>query len=184
MAPSGKSSAAVGRVVPAKKSRKGKKSAAADDEMWALLDAAGLGHDVGFMMRIAQLALLEYVAPRLKDLDVTSSQRTIMRLIDAQPAMTQQRIADALRIKRANLTPLINELVALGLVSRESSAESRRAYAVHLTAKGKRSLKSTDKAISGWHCGDEELLDKAEQEQLIRLLKKIAAGRSSPGDTD
>jgi DNA-binding MarR family transcriptional regulator len=171
-----KSSLTARRGHPGKGRRRARPSAS-NKEIWALLDEAGLGHDVGFMMRIAQLAFLDRVPLSTKGSDLTASQRTIMRVIDARPALTQQRIADALRIKRANLTPLINELVALGLVSRESSEQSRRAYAVHLTAKGKRALKNACKALPGRDCCADDLLDDAEQKELLRLLRKMAGGQ-------
>jgi DNA-binding MarR family transcriptional regulator len=158
---------------------KGQDTSVADEDVWALLDEAGLGQDVGFMMRTAQLALQEHVLPRLRDLDLTVSQRTIMRLIDARPASRQQQIADALRIKRANLTPLINELVGLGLVARRSSTQGKRANAVHLTVKGKRSLEASSAALQARCCDLEEMLTRTERDQLLRLLRKIVRHLSS-----
>jgi DNA-binding MarR family transcriptional regulator len=179
MAPPVKSPAAT-RARRTGAGRKASYVPAEDADLWALLDEAGLGHDIGFMMRLAQLALIDYALPKNAGLDLTSSQRIIMRLVSARPGMTQQRIADALRIKRANLTPLLNELEAQGLVVRKPSAQSRRAFALQLTAKGERSLARVAKSIPEQGRCLSGILRRYEEEELLRLLRKIAIARPAP----
>src|SRR5579862_6014590 len=115
--------------------------AIADEGAWALLDKVGISSDVGFMMRMAQLALVERIFSLRNGLDLALSQMTILQIIYARPASTQQHIADAMRINKTNFTPLINELAAKGLVSRRRSALNRKARALYLTRKGERSLR-------------------------------------------
>src|SRR5579862_3186733 len=146
----------------------------ADEETWALLDESGLSQQVGFMMRMAQLALLEFVFSKQFGLDLPISQMTILRLIHTRSGLTQKRIADAMRIKTANLTPLINELEANGLVSRRNSATNRRAYALYLTRKGESSLKKTKKIMADQMSIMADILDPDERKRLIKLLRKIA----------
>jgi DNA-binding MarR family transcriptional regulator len=132
-----------------------------------------MSDNVIFMIRRAQLALHEFVFSKQKDLDLPLSQMTILRLIHTRPGLTQQRIADAMRIKKANLTPLINELVAEGLVARRHSAANRKAYALHLTGKGERSLKKTKKIVAKQMCAMADILDGDERDRLIQSLRKI-----------
>jgi DNA-binding MarR family transcriptional regulator len=47
-------------------------------------------------------------------------------------------VGRSLGIKRANMVALINELVEGGLLDRRVSTEDRRAFALRLTAKGRR----------------------------------------------
>jgi len=145
----------------------------ADGDMWSLLDESGLSGQISFMMRLAQLALLEHVFPKQKSIDLSFSQLTILRLIHTRPELTQQRIADAMRIKKTNLTPLINELVADGLVTRKNSVSNRKAYALHLTRKGEQSLKKAKTDLARQLSFIDDLLEPEESERLVRLLRKI-----------
>ena len=147
-----------------------------DKERWALLDDAGLSTQISFMMRLAQLALLEHVFSEQKNIDLSFSQLTIMRLIHTRPELTQQRIADAMRIKKTNLTPLINELAADGLVSRKSAATNRKAYALHLTRKGQRALDKAMEKLGAQMNPMTDIIDPEERAQLISTLRKIVLG--------
>jgi DNA-binding MarR family transcriptional regulator len=146
---------------------------AADEEMWALLDESGLSDHISFMMRLAQLALLEHVFSKQNSIDLSFSQLTILRLIHTRPELTQQRIADAMRIKKANLTPLVNELVTAGLVTRKNAVTNRKAYALHLTRKGDRALSKATGKLATQLNPMTAILNPNEREQLLRSLRKI-----------
>jgi DNA-binding MarR family transcriptional regulator len=147
--------------------------AEADDGEWTLLDEVGFSRQIGFMLRLAQLAMQEYVFSG-PDLGLTHSQMVILRLIGARPALTQQRIANALRINKANLTPLIDELVAQGLVVRKNSAAHPRAYALFLTPKGELSAKKAKAIVSRHMSVMDEILDQNERDQFVKTLRKLA----------
>lgn len=151
----------------------------AGGEIWALLEATGLWEEIGFLMRLAQLVLLDYVLPKLRKFNLSPGTMTILRVIRAQPGLTQQRIADALRIKKANLTPVIQELVAAGLVSRRNSGSGKRAYALFLTAKGNRAFQGAYDTVFGARPSSADNLTHNERQALIRLLQKIVRGARS-----
>ncbi len=72
----------------------------------------------------------------------------------------------------------IDELEELGLAERRRHPSDRRKHAVHLTAKGKRTLNRAREAASGMA---EELLaplSERERETLRRLLRKLAGVES------
>jgi DNA-binding MarR family transcriptional regulator len=146
---------------------------AADEEIWSLLDEAGVSQHISFMMRLAQMALLEQAFSKQKSIELSFSQLIILRLIHTRPGLTQQRIADAMRIKKTNLTPLVNGLVADGFVTRRNSPLNRKAYALHLTRKGDQSFKKATKIVSDQICSEDHVLNTEEQDQLIRSLRKI-----------
>lgn len=148
----------------------------ADDAVWSILKDAGLWDEIGFLMRLAQLALLDYAAPKVKRFGLSIGTVTILRVIRARPGLTQQRIADTLRINKANLTPVIQELVADGFVSRKNSGSNKRAYALFLTAKGRRAFEGADAAIFGEWCAAPDNLTDEERQKLVRLLRKIVRG--------
>jgi DNA-binding MarR family transcriptional regulator len=156
----------------------------ADEEMWALLDESGLSGQISFMMRLAQLALLEHVFSKQKHIDLSFSQLTILRLIDTRPGLTQQRIADAMRIKKANLTPLINELDADGLVSRKNAVTNRKAYALYLTRKGERALNKAKANLAAQLNPVTDILSHNDRAQLVGLLRKIVLELPPPSSLE
>ena len=142
-------------------------------ELRAILEDAGLASEVGFLMRLAQSMLLDFATPRLQSLNLTPGQMTVLRVIRSRPGMTQQRIADALRMQRANLTSLINELEAQGLVIRKMSPERRRAHALYLTPKGERTVQRMLKIVFDDRSACIERLEPEEKALLTRLLQKV-----------
>jgi DNA-binding MarR family transcriptional regulator len=145
----------------------------AGDDVWAILEAAGLWQEIGFLMRLAQLVFLEYAVPKLRRFNLSPGTMTILQVIRAQPGLTQQRIADTLRIKKANLTPVIQDLVGQGLIARKNSGSGKRAYALFLTAKGTRAFQGAKEALFGASYGCADNLTQNERQTLTRLLQKI-----------
>ena len=141
--------------------------------MWDLLDESGLSGHISFMMRLAQLSLMEHVFSRQKSIGLSFSQMTILRLIHTRPELPQQRIADAMRIKKTNLTPLINELVENGLVTRKNSALNRKAYALYLTRKGEQALVRAVKKLAAQVNPMSDILSPDDRVHLIRSLRQI-----------
>jgi DNA-binding MarR family transcriptional regulator len=77
-------------------------------------------------------------------------------------------------IDPSSMVALIDELEERGLAERRQHSSDRRKHAVHLTAKGKRTLGRARGAAVAYA---EELLaplDATERETLRRLLRKLA----------
>lgn len=144
------------------------------EDSWSLLDEARLSRELGFVMRMAQLVLFEDLSTRLGGVKLTLSQFSVMRLIRARPGLTQQRIGDALRIKKPNLVTLLDTLELRGLVSRASSATDRRAYALFLTPKGERTLTKAMEGVAAHLKLIHTLLDADDLERVIAVLRTIA----------
>lgn len=104
-------------------------------------------------------------AQAFKPFGVTPPQGFLLRLVLAQPGMSQHEIATALTISRPTATRLIDGLEALGLLERRQAEHDARHWAVHPTAKG-RALQEALTAASGavtrriqQHVGKENFLD-------------------------
>lgn len=98
----------------------------------------------------------------------------VMRLIAADPGLTQQELAERSLIDPSSMVAVVDELEELGYAERQTHPGDRRKHAVHLTADGKRMLKraqavaiETTKEVLG-------PLDADEVEELRRLLRKLA----------
>jgi DNA-binding MarR family transcriptional regulator len=100
-----------------------------------------------------------------KPLGVTPPQGFLLRLVLAQPGMSQHEIATELTISRPTATRLIDGLQALGLLERREAEHDARHWSVYPTAKG-RAMQDALNTASGavtrriqQHVGKENFLD-------------------------
>jgi len=59
-----------------------------------------------------------------------------LSLIVDNPGLRQSQLGEVLAIERPNLVNIVEDLTSAGLVTRETSPQDRRAYALHPTEKG------------------------------------------------
>jgi DNA-binding MarR family transcriptional regulator len=97
-------------------------------------------------------------------------------LASAEAPLTQTDIAGKLMTDKANVSGLLNSMQAAGLVERRPVEGDRRSNHVVLTAKGRRLAaeagEAYDKKVRVAMAG----LTNAEQEQLVRLTRKVREG--------
>ena len=99
----------------------------------------------------------------------------VLRTIAAQPGTAQNELVARSMIDPSTMVKVIDELEALGFAERRVDPDDRRKRAVHLTAKGKRTLaRARDVAQK---TADDVFgpLDEAERETLRLLLRKLVA---------
>jgi DNA-binding MarR family transcriptional regulator len=113
-------------------------------------------------------------AERIAALDLTPPQTGLIRLVAAEPGLSQQAIATRLGMPASRLVALVDGLDERGLVERRRNPEDRRLYALHLTEAGRALLgriavvgKAHDEAITA-------ALDADERATLQALLERIA----------
>ena len=99
----------------------------------------------------------------------------ILSIVANNPGANQGSVGRALGIQRANMVALINDLVDRGLVDRKTAEGDRRAFALTITAKGKKLLDDCLKRIAEHEAGMLSDLTPAERETLIDLLGRIEA---------
>lgn len=135
----------------------------------------GLETQVGFLLRLAQVAVFKDLIAGLKPYDLRPTDFSVLLVIEATPGLKQQAVGEALRIQRPNLVTILDQLQGRGLVLRGAVPGDRRSYALSLTPEGKALLAKAkaaharhDRKVSGALAG----LDKAV---LIDALERIAA---------
>jgi DNA-binding MarR family transcriptional regulator len=116
-------------------------------------------------------------AERLAAIELAPPHAGILRAIGASTGMSQQLLAKTLSMQPSRLVVLVDELEEKGLLERRDIPEDRRAYALHLTVKGRRALESImhialehDEAFCG-------ALSDEERDQLASLLRRLADDR-------
>jgi len=110
-----------------------------DDSMHVNLGP--LVEGLGYALRRAQLASFKSFQQVFGESGITPAQFSALLVIELNPGLRQNQVSDALGIKRANFVGLIDKLEQRGLVERISAAD-RRSYALHLTAHGRKFVKT------------------------------------------
>jgi len=113
-------------------------------------------------------------AARLAALQLAPPHAGIMRILGAQPAITQQALAAALGMQPSRLVALVDELETRGLIERRENPDDRRSYALHLTEKGRATLEAIGRVGREHQQALMAALNDDEQRQLAILLRRIA----------
>lgn len=114
-------------------------------------------------------------AEELAPLKLTPPQAGILRVLAGSGGLSQRELAGRMGIHPSRLVAIVDEMEALGLVTREANSDDRRQYALQVTGKG-REVMGEIGAVARRH--NEALLralSMEERVQLVGLLEKIAS---------
>lgn len=98
----------------------------------------------------------------------------VLTLIDSRPGLTQRELVAGSLIDASSMVAVLDQLEADGLAERRVHPSDRRARAVHLTAKGRKTLAKAQKLAVAFADELLEPLDTDERETLNALLRKLA----------
>jgi DNA-binding MarR family transcriptional regulator len=99
----------------------------------------------------------------------------LLRHVAAEEGRSQQALGEALGIPPSRMVALVDDLERRGLLERRPNPADRRVRALYLTDEGRKLLEEIMR-ISAEHERDlTKGLAPAEREQLIALLKRVAA---------
>ena len=102
----------------------------------------------GYLLRRASAAAMANLAKRLKSLDLSPTEATILNVIDANPNANQSDIGRLLDIARANMAPLVARLAGRKLIDRQPV--DKRSHGLVLTRAG-RTLAAKIKKVFAEH---------------------------------
>lgn len=138
-----------------------------------------LGHWTGFVLHwVAELGSQLY-ARAMAPLNLRPLQVGILQLLAGEGAMVQARIGEKLRVDKATMVTLLNDLEAQGLIERRPHARDRRAYEIHLLEAGKQRLQAAEKLSIEAAQQFFSTLSHQEQQTLNELLRRIATSNVS-----
>jgi len=130
------------------------------------------GH-VGFHLRLAQLAVFKHFENSLGEIGVSPAVYSVLEVLHDNPAITQTKLATAVRLDRSSMVPMLDKLGQRGLVERQPSTTDRRHNHLFLTEAGQ-ALLAQARARAAAH--EKQVCAKfspAEKATLLELLGRF-----------
>jgi len=126
---------------------------------------------IGYRLRLAQQAVFRDFARSIPE--ASPGRAGILFLIDANPGVTQSRLAQAVGLDRSTMVGVLHTLEARELVERRRG-EDRRTNGLWLTRGGRALVVSLKQRIRVHERRVASRLTAQERAQLLALLEKLA----------
>jgi DNA-binding MarR family transcriptional regulator len=140
--------------------------------MTSALNAGVLPGLLGYRLRLAQQSVFRDFAASVAEL--SPGRVGILLLVDANPGVTQGRLAQAVNLDRSTMVGVVDALEERGLIERRRG-EDRRTNGLWLTRTGRSLVARLKRRIEAHERRVAQRLSPAEREQLIGLLEKLSA---------
>jgi DNA-binding MarR family transcriptional regulator len=115
------------------------------------------------------------IKERLLSQGITPFQYHILLIIGKCSHIGVTKLAEEMRVKPSAITPVINRLIDLELVSRYHSQEDRRKVNIELTAKGEQVIEEANEIVQKMIAHFFSCYEPKDQEQFLKLFKKLDA---------
>jgi DNA-binding MarR family transcriptional regulator len=126
---------------------------------------------IGYRLRVAQQAVFRDFAATVGE--VSPGRAGILLLIDANPGVTQGRLAEAVHLDRSTMVGVVDALEERGLIERRRGLD-RRTNGLWLTRSGRALVSRLRQRIERHERRVAASLSDAERAQLLELLGKLA----------
>ena len=123
-------------------------------------------------MLSATTRIEEVVRARLREqFGITLPRFDLMAQLEREPeGLTMGELSRRMMVTGGNVTAIVDQLEAEGLVQRQNSPGDRRAFRVSLTATGRKTFATMAQVHEGWVVELFSPLSERQQEQLHKLL--------------
>ncbi len=139
------------------------------------VDFGALEGSVGFLLRLAQLAVYGSLVEVLAPIELRPAQFSALALIEANPDLPQSSLSAVLGMHRANFVAMLDELEARGFTTRCVSRQDRRIKTLALTAEGRRVLGRAMTLHAAHEAKIVKRLGSNGRRDLEELLKNLIA---------
>jgi len=128
---------------------------------------------IGFQIHLLDLLMYQMYYERFGKAAMTPGMFSTLCAIKANPGVRQGVLADALLIRRPNMTLLVNRLIRAGYVKRRAARGDNRGVELFLRAEGERALDDVAAKLAAHERSLTAALTKGERETFAALLAKI-----------
>ena len=135
------------------------------------LNPGALPELLGYRLRLAQQAVFRDFAANVQGL--SPGRVGLLIYVDANPGVTQSRLAEAVERDRSTMVGVLDQLEARGLIERRRGAD-RRTNGLWLTRAGRTLLARALRGITRHEHRIASRLNASERRQLLDLLAKVS----------
>jgi len=128
---------------------------------------------VSYRVRLVQIAAFKRFEAVLKGFGTAPRYFGMLAIVEANPGISQSRLAAAIFLERASLVPILETMEREGIVRREGSPTDRRLRCVSLTEAGKDLLDATKPHVAEHEARLVTGLNARERKTLIWLLRRV-----------
>lgn len=128
---------------------------------------------VGYNCRRAYLDIMPLFAERMAQYDLRTVDFSVLSLLNANPNITQKRLAQAINVSPPNMAILLDRLEERGLLVRQRNPLDKRSQTLVLKPDGVRLCARAEKTASQLELEATSALSADERAQLLALLQKI-----------
>lgn len=139
----------------------------------ARLDPGMLPDLLGYQLRLAQIAVFRDFAAAAGDLGVSPGRFGMLVLIEANPGVTQSRLAEAVGLDRSTLVAVLDGLEDRALVERRQG-EDRRTNGLWITREGRAVLAQMKRRVTAHEARIAAGFSEAERRGLREALRRLA----------
>jgi len=130
--------------------------------------------NTGFLLQRAHRRLRMSLNEALRPIDLMIAHVAVLALLAERGDLIQQQLIEILDADKSTMVYLIDELEKQGLAERRRAPGDRRAYAVHLTRKGRERLTLAGEIVSQVEESFLSPLSPAERRRFNKALNLIA----------
>ena len=127
---------------------------------------------LGYQLRLAQITVFNDFAASARDFDVSPGRFGMLVLIEANPGVTQTRLAEAVGLDRSTLVAVLDQLEERGLLERRRGVD-RRTNGLWLTRRGKSLVARMKERIRAHEDRLAARLTDTERSSLLALLRRF-----------
>jgi DNA-binding MarR family transcriptional regulator len=136
------------------------------------LDPGPLPGLLGYQLRLAQLAVFRDFERAAGGLGVSPGRFGVLALVEANPGVSQSRLAQAVGLDRSTMVAVLDRLEDRRLVERRAGPD-RRTNGLWLTPDGKRLVARLKRRVTEHEVRITARLTAAERETLFALLGRL-----------
>jgi DNA-binding MarR family transcriptional regulator len=107
------------------------------------------------------------------NVDIKYTHFEVLNLLEQEGTLHVARIGEQLELAKAQMTHLLDHLVSLGFVERESDASDRRTFNIALTPAGRRFIRNHQETIISAALENMSSLEACELESLCGALRSL-----------
>ncbi len=134
----------------------------------------------GFLLQWAHRGSRRAFNEALQPLAIEARHYGTLLLLGVQGPLSQRQLAGRLDLDKSSMVYIIDDLTRNGLAERRQAPHDRRAYAVHITDKGREVLGAAKKIAEGVEGELFQCLNAEEKSTLNRLLARVIESMPKP----